>query len=213
MILSELGQAAQSCWLEIPDHHEGVGLDAFVVMPDHVHGIVIIGAGAGGDIDGRTVLQGRSVQLNGPASTQLNGPPLPSIITGPPSPSKTTGPTSAQLNRSVQLNGPASTQLNGPAFSKTTGPSPHPTQPPNSKSENMSAISPAKGSLSVIIRTYKAAVSTWARRNGRPEFAWQSLFYDHIIRSKWDLERIRKYIRQNPAMWTLKRGRGRSKHP
>ena len=69
----------------------------------------------------------------------------------------------------------------------------------------MSAISPAKGTLSVIIRTYKAAVTTWARRNGHPEFAWQSLFYDHVIRSKSDIERIRNYIQLNPAKWTLDR--------
>jgi hypothetical protein len=35
------------------------------------------------------------------------------------------------------------------------------------------SISPVKGSLSVIIRTFKAAVTTWARPNGHPEFAWQ----------------------------------------
>jgi putative transposase len=30
------------CWLEIPRHFANVTLDAFIIMPDHLHGIVII---------------------------------------------------------------------------------------------------------------------------------------------------------------------------
>jgi REP element-mobilizing transposase RayT len=30
------------CWLEIPEHFVNVTLDAFIIMPDHLHGIVII---------------------------------------------------------------------------------------------------------------------------------------------------------------------------
>ena len=42
MMLSEIGEIAQNCWLEIPKHFPFVGLNEFVVMPNHVHGIVII---------------------------------------------------------------------------------------------------------------------------------------------------------------------------
>jgi REP element-mobilizing transposase RayT len=37
-----LGKIAQSCWNEIPQHFPYVQLDSFVVMPNHVHGIIII---------------------------------------------------------------------------------------------------------------------------------------------------------------------------
>ncbi|WP_224963259.1 hypothetical protein [Geomonas subterranea] len=40
--LSEAGAAAQSCWLEIPRHFPLVTLDAFIVMPDHLHGILFL---------------------------------------------------------------------------------------------------------------------------------------------------------------------------
>src|SRR5207245_11485483 len=36
------GSGRASCWLEIPEHFADVTLDAFIVMPDHLHGIVII---------------------------------------------------------------------------------------------------------------------------------------------------------------------------
>lgn len=42
MNLSALGQSAQDCWNEIPAHFPFVELGAFVVMPNHVHGVVII---------------------------------------------------------------------------------------------------------------------------------------------------------------------------
>lgn len=42
MILSEAGKIAQKCWDEIPQHFPFVELGAFVVMPDHVHGIIMI---------------------------------------------------------------------------------------------------------------------------------------------------------------------------
>ncbi|MGB4205474.1 MAG: hypothetical protein WBJ84_07635 [Bacteroidales bacterium] len=42
MIFSPLGMAAQTCWKQIPDHFPFVQLGAFVVMPNHVHGIIII---------------------------------------------------------------------------------------------------------------------------------------------------------------------------
>jgi len=42
MRLSETGKIAHKFWIEIPNHFPFVKLGEFVVMPNHVHGIVII---------------------------------------------------------------------------------------------------------------------------------------------------------------------------
>ena len=42
MVLSAAGAMVETCWYAIPDHFPWVRLDAFVVMPNHVHGIVLI---------------------------------------------------------------------------------------------------------------------------------------------------------------------------
>ena len=118
MQLNEIGKIVAQCWEEIPNHFPNVELDAFVAMPNHVHGIIIIND------------RGRDVQLN--VSTRL---------------------------------------------------------------------SPKRGSLSVIVRTFKAAVTTICRRQGYHEFGWQSRFYEHIIRSEKELNIIRDYIVNNPAAW------------
>jgi len=42
MQLSEIGNIANQCWIDIPKHFPFVRLGDYVVMPDHVHGILII---------------------------------------------------------------------------------------------------------------------------------------------------------------------------
>ena len=42
MVLSDIGKFADQFWNKIPDHFPYIILDAFVVMPDHIHGIIII---------------------------------------------------------------------------------------------------------------------------------------------------------------------------
>lgn len=42
MDFSEMGKMADECWLEIPEHFPFVKLDVHQVMPNHVHGIIII---------------------------------------------------------------------------------------------------------------------------------------------------------------------------
>lgn len=42
MMLNNIGLIAQKRWLEIPNHFPFVNLGAYVVMPNHVHGIIII---------------------------------------------------------------------------------------------------------------------------------------------------------------------------
>ncbi len=40
MVLSDAGRLAQATWQALPQHYLNVRLDAWVVMPNHVHGIV-----------------------------------------------------------------------------------------------------------------------------------------------------------------------------
>lgn len=42
VLLNHLGAIALQCWLEIPAHFPSVELDVFVIMPNHLHGILWI---------------------------------------------------------------------------------------------------------------------------------------------------------------------------
>ncbi|MBA4322875.1 MAG: hypothetical protein C0408_08675, partial [Odoribacter sp.] len=42
MSLSDTGVIARDLWLAIPSHFPSALLDEFIIMPDHIHGIIII---------------------------------------------------------------------------------------------------------------------------------------------------------------------------
>jgi len=62
---------------------------------------------------------------------------------------------------------------------------------------------PRPGSLPTIVRGFKgAATCRINRRRGTPgEPVWQRNYYEHIVRDRRELERIRRYIHRNPARW------------
>jgi len=136
-------------------------LDEFVVMPNHIHGIIIIKSNV------ETLVKCRDVACN--VSTKLNNA------------------TSLQKNaRDV------STKQNNAATSQQI-------QCQRIKGDNnfMSSISPKPGSLSVVIRSYKSAVARESH-NIEKGFSWLPRYYDHIIRSETEMDKIRSYIRNNP---------------
>ena len=42
VLLNDAGHTVESCWLEIPRHFDGIDLDKYVVMPNHVHGLLVL---------------------------------------------------------------------------------------------------------------------------------------------------------------------------
>ncbi len=82
--LSEMGKIAESCWRAIPEHFPFVKLGEFVIMPNHVHGIIIIKKNNDGrnNADAQTKAykyHSRQQSLNSVGPQSRN---LPSIIRG-----------------------------------------------------------------------------------------------------------------------------------
>lgn len=42
MVLNDAGRMIEKVWNALPEHYPHVELDAFVIMPNHVHGIIIL---------------------------------------------------------------------------------------------------------------------------------------------------------------------------
>ena len=60
------------------------------------------------------------------------------------------------------------------------------------------------GSISSIIRCYKAAVTKQINlicHTKGQSLIWQQDFYEHIVRNESDLNQIRQYILDNPLRW------------
>jgi putative transposase len=130
MILSDLGIIAEKFWREIPGHFPNIDLDEYIIMPDHIHGILII-------------------------------------------------------NRDYFVEAPKL---------------------------GASTIKLGASTIGSIINQFKRICTITIKSRGF-DFAWQSRFHDHIIRTRIELYRIRKYIRENPEKLSRKKqkrpGRGR----
>ena len=51
MWLNVGGRIIQAVWDELPDHYPGVECDAFVVMPNHIHGVMVLVDGGGVELN------------------------------------------------------------------------------------------------------------------------------------------------------------------
>jgi len=47
MVLNDAGRMVQTVWDRLPNHYSHVELDSWTIMPNHVHGIIILTVGAG----------------------------------------------------------------------------------------------------------------------------------------------------------------------
>ncbi|MCI1265576.1 MAG: hypothetical protein LKG19_03305, partial [Saprospiraceae bacterium] len=56
MQLNDIGKIAEQYWLEISNHFSFIELGNFVVMPNHIHGILIINKPNSVDGNGNTVV-------------------------------------------------------------------------------------------------------------------------------------------------------------
>lgn len=128
MLRNACGQAAYDCWQAIPGHIPHVGLDYFVVMPNHLHGILLLNSGTG---------------------------------TACCAPMATRGCFGAMI----------------------------------------------AGSLAVIVRSYKSAVTSRIRSLAKDTslIVWQRNYYEHILRNERELAEVRTYIDRNPLQWSFDR--------
>ena len=65
MILNEYGKIAQMVWNELPQHYFNIQLGEFIVMPNHIHGIIEIRAGGDGNTD-NDIINGGFAGKNNP---------------------------------------------------------------------------------------------------------------------------------------------------
>jgi len=124
MVLNHIGQIVETCWRAIPDHFARVLLDAFVIMPNHIHGILLK----------KGARRGTACR----APTERFGRPVP-------------------------------------------------------------------GSIPTVVRSFKSAATRETNREKGSSGApfWQRGYYEHVVRDDEELNRIRRYIEENPLRWAL----------
>ena len=85
MQLNDAGEVSRAEWIALPQRFPNVELDEFVIMPNHVHGIVVItdeerGVMRRGEVSSPSMLGGATPSISGEATPLISGgatPPQP----------------------------------------------------------------------------------------------------------------------------------------
>ncbi|WP_157850594.1 transposase [Chloracidobacterium thermophilum] len=197
--LNPLGEIVQQTWHNLPNHVAGIRLDTFVVMPNHVHGIIMIDDDTGAKTMGADGVVGTDgVGAHGgvgagsePAPTHQPAPTIEPTPTHQPTPTTETKNPTATLTSTIT---PATETA--PIIEATT---PGPAA--------MSAVRLKRQGLPEIIRQFKTfSARRINEHQGTPGIAiWQRNYYEHIIRNREALHRIRQYVLDNPRRWASDR--------
>jgi REP element-mobilizing transposase RayT len=189
MNLNPIGRMVRDTWNEVPGHYPGIGIDAFVVMPNHAHGIIVLRD----EPPAVTVGAGPRACPNGSATAGPRACP-DRFPRGCPNGSATANSRFSDSGFGGQPRGVAPTGAANQ--SGTHGGVPLQTIP----SKRLSLPDVVHRFKSLTTARYIAGVKQYAW----PEFPghfWQRNYHEHIIRDDAELNRIRDYIANNPAQW------------
>jgi putative transposase len=189
---SPIGEWAQRCWVAIPEHMPHLDVGEFVVMPNHVHGIVVIRERL---VGGVSDVRGVGPRHDAPGIGAGNVP-------GDPNNADET----TVYDPGTGMPGGDSDTSHAPSHhtrARHDAPQRDPRKPPGIP----------RGALGQIVASYKSAVTRMAYRDGLLPHGtpvWQRNYWDRVIRDDGEHERIAKYIRDNPMNW--ERDRFRATH-
>jgi hypothetical protein len=178
---TKMGEIACSEWYRTLELRPDMNLELgeFVVMPNHIHGIIMIGAN----------------EYNTPCRDAMHR-----VCTNADAP-RNISCRNAMHRRDamhcVCTNADAPRNIscrNAMQF----GDAMHRRDAMHRVSTNQ--FVPQSKNLSSIIRGYKSAVTVFARKN-KIDFEWHPRFHDRIIRSTFEYNNISNYIINNPAKW------------
>ncbi|MDP1725810.1 MAG: hypothetical protein Q8M15_03435 [Bacteroidota bacterium] len=202
MILNEYGQIAHNEWLKTTEIRPNVRLDVFIIMPNHIHGIIIIDDSP---IDGRgelhsPIINDKPDPIDALKSNlhpidgrgELHSP----IINDKPD------PIDALKSNLHPIDGRG--ELHSPIINR------NPVSPMKSSHQNL--VSPRKGecnsplrspsnNVGAIIRGYKSSVTKQINLIKSGETIWQRNYYDIIIHDEQSYQNMSDYIIDNPAKW------------
>ena len=172
MVLNEFGQIAYNEWIKLTERFTNFELDVFQIMPNHMHGIIVLNDAVGA---GFTPAQNETFT---PAQNGDN----------------------TEYNIPAQ-NGSVDQNQNGSDIIQGAGASPAPTAVA-SVSDIVGAYKSlvANGCLD-IWKLKWAGVNPAPTQIPTMGKIWQRDYYEHIIRNEQSYETISNYIIDNPAKW------------
>ncbi len=179
MVLNELGNEIDNVWKELPNHFPNIECDIYQIMPNHIHGIIIINK--------LTNASDKNVGVDArPTPTEIKRPNT--IIN--------------DINNVwIDVIGADADIIGIDAIGVDARSTPtlemEEKEQELKKKETLGDIVCAFKSLSVVrcLKNYKSRNETLGK-------LWQRNYYEHIIRTPQEYYKIANYIISNPYNWT-----------
>ena len=196
--LNDAGSVIERWWFELNNKFRTVETDDFVIMPNHFHGIVVI-ADVGADLcvgpnsEGAHI--GAPLQGTPRTTTRMDTGVNPNAHhahqgTHAGVPLQGTNPVRAVARRGAPESILSIVEGCAPVLA------------PQNATQRARLPAIVQWLKTMTTNEYLRGVKTsgWARFQGQ---LWQRNYYEHIIRDEESLNRIRKYILNNPAQWAF----------
>ena len=175
MRLNNIGKIANDCWQEIPNHFPDAILHEYVIMPNHIHGIIQL------------------VETNKylPKNNDVGA-----VGANNYSPNNHSCENHSPNNQSCENYSPNNQSC------ENYSPNNHSTKNENIRANVYSPLrrSPSK-TIGSIVRGFKIGVTKWIRQNTNVHDVWQRNYYEHVIRDEKSFQNIAEYIINNPKIW------------
>jgi REP element-mobilizing transposase RayT len=172
MQLNEYGKIAYNEWVKLPERYPNFELDVFQIMPNHIHGIIVL----------NDVRAGLAPALLPPAQ-------IDEMIKGQP---QGTAPTPlANIDEMIKgrPQGTAPTPLaniDGMQKGQPQGIAP--------------TVGDIVGAYKSLVAN--GCLTIFKKNNEKMGKLWQRDYYEHVIRDDQSYQTISNYILNNPAKWT-----------
>jgi REP element-mobilizing transposase RayT len=175
IILSDIGSIVKKHLEIIPSIHPNVSLDEYIIMPDHLHAILVIENDFSvGDANLASLLPSSS-NLASPKQTSTN-------------PTSSKFPQEPNMTRGNGLSDPKST-----IFPQEISAS----LPEGDRTKMLLCI--------IIQQFKRVCTMEIKQRKLFKDNIWQRSFYDRVLRNESELILTRKYIKDNPVKWQTRK--------
>ena len=188
MRLNEAGEMVYKIWEALPQRFLTIEIDMFVVMPNHLHGIVVI-------------KPNRATTRVAPT----NQKPDRGVENVPNTPNRATTTVDHTKSTNVGAGLVPAQNTNSTEHRATTR-----VAPTEAMASEMDPPATDRFTLGDVIGAYKSLTTVeyvrgvktmdWTPFHGR---LWQRNYYDHIVRYDESLRDLQQYILDNPVQWAF----------
>ncbi|MEK7432122.1 MAG: hypothetical protein AABZ74_03230 [Cyanobacteriota bacterium] len=192
IILSKIGEIVKNNWLEIKNNFENIDIDEFVIMPNHLHVIILINS--------EMPILNSNMVLGINKGLMNQTPALDSNID--------LANNTSELDLNIDfVNKIEKLEQNDPyrrgLIHQTLNTNNTKKISYNKISNESNLMLNPKITLGKIIRYYKAKTTQMIKKNNIEYFQWQKNYHEWVIKNEKHLQGFRDYIYQNPLKWEI----------